>query len=484
MLWLVATPAGKTPTRVVGRYAFYERIAAGGMATVYLGRLCGPAGFAPTVALKCLHDSYANDAEFVRMFLDEARLAARIRHPNVVPVLDVVASIGEVFLVMEYVHGEPLSRLMRIAPEREERVSPPVASAILCGVLHGLHAAHEARDESGKPLGIVHRDVSPQNILVGVDGVARVLDFGVAKATGRAQVTRDGQVKGKMAYMAPEHLTSGEINRQADVYSAAVVLWEVLAGRRLFRAETEGSLVHQVLAAEVEPPSAFNPDVTKALDRVVMRGLARDRGARFRSASEMAVALQEAAPPSPPPTVGQWVSRWADEALSDRERLVAAVSASAPVPEGSAPALSSMRTIPDLSRASELKSQVSSISVSTPVHRERRVRGAWPVVLALSAAAVAVAVTVALLRPHPVTSTSVGSVPPSAPPAVSDAPPSPTDMRPSASAFSLPTSGPSASLSPAPVARPPARRAPAPNCNPPFIRNAEGEKIYKRECLK
>jgi serine/threonine-protein kinase len=480
----VATEGEKTPTRVVGRYAFYERIASGGMATIYLGRLCGPAGFAPTVAIKCLHESFANDAEFVRMCLDEARLAARIRHPNVVPVLDVVASDGVIFLVMEYVHGEPLSRLMRTAPQRNERVAPAVASAVLCGVLHGLHAAHKARDESGKPLGIVHRDVSPQNILVGVDGVARVLDFGVAKATGRAQVTRDGQVRGKIAYMAPEQLTSGEINRQADVYSAAVVLWEVLAGRRLFHAESEGALVAQVLAAEVAPPSAFNPDVPRALDGVVMRGLARDRGARFGSAIEMAVALQEVAPPSPPPTVGEWVSRWADEDLFDRERLVASVSASAPVPEASAPLRSSIRTITEPPRALEVKAQGSSVPVSAPIPRELRGRVAWPVMLALSVAAVAVASTVALLRPGRSASASAGPMPNASPAPVSESSAGAAETPPKPSASPLPAPAPSENITQGPTARPPARHAPSPNCNPPFIRNADGEKIYKRECLK
>src|SRR5262245_51026591 len=170
---------------VIGRYALHGELASGGMATVHLGRLLGPVGFSRTVAIKRLHAQYAQDPEFVSMFLDEARLAARIRHPNVVPTLDVVATSGELFLVMEYVPGESLSRLARAARDRMERMPPRIVSAIMSGVLHGLHAAHEAKSERGEPLGIVHRDVSPQNVLVGTDGVARVLDFGVAKAAGR-----------------------------------------------------------------------------------------------------------------------------------------------------------------------------------------------------------------------------------------------------------------------------------------------------------
>src|SRR5262245_394878 len=150
------------------------------MATVHLGRLLGPVGFSRTVAIKRLHAQFATDPEFVSMFLDEARLAARIRHPNVVPTLDVVATEGELFVVMEYVHGESLSRLIKEEARNGRRIPPRIAASLISGTLQGLHAAHEARDERGNPLNIVHRDVSPQNILVGSDGIARVLDFGVA----------------------------------------------------------------------------------------------------------------------------------------------------------------------------------------------------------------------------------------------------------------------------------------------------------------
>src|SRR5438094_9657465 len=201
----------RSTERVVGRYALYGEIAAGGMATVHLGRLIGQVGFSRTVAIKRLHAQYAKDPEFVSMFLDEARLAARIRHPNVVATLDVVALRGELFLVMEFVQGESLSRLVRHARETRGSMPVPIVGAVMSGVLQGLHAAHEARNERGEPLDVVHRDVSPQNVLVGVDGVARVLDFGVAKAIGRLQTTRDGQIKGKTAYMSPVHIERREV---------------------------------------------------------------------------------------------------------------------------------------------------------------------------------------------------------------------------------------------------------------------------------
>ncbi len=233
--------------RTVGRYALYGAIAAGGMATVHLGRLIGPVGFSRTVAIKRLHAQFAADPEFVSMFLDEARLAARIRHPNVVPTLDVVATGGELFLVMEYVPGESIGRLARALRERQQTIPLRILSAIMAGVLHGLHAAHEARDERGQPLGIVHRDISPQNVLVGTDGAARILDFGVAKAVGRVQTTRDGQIKGKLSYMPPEQLRGASVTLQSDIYAAGVMLWELVTGQRLFTGDNEGAIVARVL---------------------------------------------------------------------------------------------------------------------------------------------------------------------------------------------------------------------------------------------
>ena len=183
--------------QLVGRYALYDKIAAGGMATVHVGRLLGPIGFARTVAVKRLHAHFAGDPEFVSMFVDEARLAARIHHPNVVATVDVVATEGELLLVMEFIQGESLAHLLNVTRKTGTRIPLELAATMIAGVLHGLHAAHEARGDRGEPLGIVHRDVSPQNVLVGVDGVARVVDFGVAMAADRVQTTRTGQMKGQ-----------------------------------------------------------------------------------------------------------------------------------------------------------------------------------------------------------------------------------------------------------------------------------------------
>jgi serine/threonine protein kinase len=326
--------------RVVGRYALYDAIAAGGMATVHLGRLLGPVGFSRTVAIKRLHAQFASDPEFVSMFLDEARLAARIRHPNVVPTLDVVATSGELFLVMEYVPGESVGRLARAMREHEQTVPLRITSTIVAGLLHGLHAAHEAKDERGYPLGIVHRDVSPQNVLVGTDGVPRVLDFGVAKAAGRMQTTKEGQIKGKLSYMPPEQLNGGTVSRQTDIYAAGVVLWELLTGRRLFAADNEGAVVAKVLEGRFLPPSQVlasgKRTITnsmqrqlEAVDALVMRALAKDPQARFATAREMAVGLERALQPATASDVGDWVEHVARDVLHSRAALVAEIESSA-----------------------------------------------------------------------------------------------------------------------------------------------------------
>ena len=318
----MSAPELKQEPRIIGRYALYGKIASGGRATVHFGRLLGPVGFSRTVAIKRLHPQYTEDPDFVSMFLDEARLAGRIRHPNVVATLDVVATDEEIFLVMDYVQGETLSRLVRLCRLRSERVPLPIVAAIFSGVLHGLHAAHEAKTERGEPLGIVHRDVSPQNMMVGVDGAPRVLDFGVAKAAGRIQTTREGQLKGKLGYMAPEQIQSTGATRQTDVYAAGAVLWECLTGKRLFQDENDGALLRKVLEARVEPPSKHVADLPPGLDDIVLRAVERDPAKRFASAREMATAIESLVPLAVPAVIGAWVEATASEALAKQAAVI------------------------------------------------------------------------------------------------------------------------------------------------------------------
>jgi serine/threonine-protein kinase len=323
---------------ILGRYALFEELASGGMATVHLGRLLGSAGFTRPVAIKRLHPQFAKDPAFVAMFLDEARLTGGISHPNVVPTLDVVCREGEVFIVMEYVQGESLAHLLRAARALGEQAPVAVVSAILVSALNGLHAAHKAKDRSGNPLGIVHRDISPQNIMVGVDGIARVLDFGIAKAAGRSQQrTREGVIKGKLGYVAPEQIEGETVTARTDVYAAAVVLWEALAGRRLFDGSHDGHRIAKVLAGCSEPPSTWRPEVSPELDAITLRGLSIEPSGRFPTAADLARALQRAAAPASTHDVAEWVRRLAHEQLTGRARRLAELENSSTEPYSRVP---------------------------------------------------------------------------------------------------------------------------------------------------
>jgi eukaryotic-like serine/threonine-protein kinase len=320
--------AAKSPEERVGRYAIFDEIAAGGMATVHLARLAGPEGFSRVVAVKRLHRHLLQDPEFKRMLLAEARLAARVRHPNVVPILDVLVHRNEIIIVMDYVHGESLATLIRTSHLESTPIPLSIACAIMVSVLEGLHAAHEARDEKGEPLGLVHRDVSPHNVLVGSDGVARVLDFGVAKAMQARQDTHPGVLKGKFSYMAPEVLRGQQLTRQADVFSASVTFWETLTGRKLFGAATEQERLASILMGNYPSPRQFEPTIPLDVERLVMRGLEPDTSVRYATALEMAVELERKRPLASQRIVGEWVSRLASDALARRAALLQQIEVS------------------------------------------------------------------------------------------------------------------------------------------------------------
>jgi serine/threonine protein kinase len=281
--------------RRLGRYELIGEIAAGGMATVHLARLPGVGGFQRFVAIKQLHPHLADEQEFVEMFLDEARLAAGIHHPNVVSILEVGESEFGYFLVMEYVEGDTLGRLLARAAGSATPVPYAVSIRVLLDALHGLHAAHDLLDPSGAPLQLVHRDVSPQNILVGIDGVARLTDFGVARASSRIANTRSDTLKGKLAYMSPEQAKSMPLDRRSDVFAMGVVLWECLTGRRLLKADSEAGTLARLLMEPLPTLLDAVPTAHPALDAVCTRALSRDLDHRFQSALEMADALEAAA---------------------------------------------------------------------------------------------------------------------------------------------------------------------------------------------
>jgi serine/threonine protein kinase len=495
------------PMQSIGRYLLFGEIAAGGMATVHLGRMTGAAGFSRTVAIKRLHPTFAKDAEFVAMFLDEGRLAARIRHPNVIPTLDVVATEDEVFLVMEYVQGESLARLRRATAMLDKPTDARIVAAVMSGVLHGLHAAHEATDEQGNVLGIVHRDVSPQNILVGVDGAARLLDFGVAKAAGRAQTTQDGHVKGKLAYMPPEQLNSGFVTRRTDVYAAAVVTWEALTGQRLFHGDSQGAVITSVFKKHVIPPSAASSNVPASFDRVVMRGLERDPGLRYATAREMAMDLERCVGVASASEVGMWVESLVGSELMKRTALVSEVesafSAHAPV-QIRWPTGGHVPTRPDAdaSTAPWAASQVSVASAVAVRLRSRR-RGAAIAWTGAGAILAGLVLLFAADRGPPRMATRIRSSPPAT--LLSDAPPSRAappgdsaarDPAPSVAPSEPPKAGPNASPeAPVNTANAVNQGTPGPRayahtqltrsaCDPPFTIDDKGHKHYKVACLR
>jgi serine/threonine-protein kinase len=501
--------------QLLGRYAIYGKIASGGMASVHFGRLLGGAGFARTVAIKRLHPHLAEDPEFLSTMIDEARLAARIHHPNVVPTLDVVAMEGELLLVMEYVRGESLAHAVKAQVARGARVPFPIVSAIVAGALYGLDAAHEATSDQGEPLGIVHRDVSPQNILVGTDGMARVIDFGVAKAAGRLQTTREGTVKGKIAYMAPEQLAARDVTRTADVYAMGVILWELLTCKRLFVGESDAALVGTVVAGVKDPPSRYVPSIYPPIDALVMKALSPDPDDRFPTARAMAEELTRLLPPALPAEVGAWVSDVAREPLARRGAVLADIesqtSASGVVPaavEGtkgevraSQPSVTGPAATPD-DVVATMASQPSSVSLETPTPS----RAVKPRFSRTQRAAVAGGATLLVAgvlafalagRPRGTGATTADEGPsrPSVaaePPASATTLPSATgtapDQPPATAASSLPVAPAGNGTSHTPVGATPRTTAAEPprakaGCTPPYEFDAQGKKHWKRQCL-
>jgi eukaryotic-like serine/threonine-protein kinase len=517
----------------LGNYEPLLELAAGGMATVYVARQVGAGGFERLVVVKRVHPHLLSNRDFYDMFKDEGRVAAMLHHPNVVPVTDVVESEGELFLVMEYVESTSLATVLTAANKQGQRLPPAVVSRILIDMLSGLHAAHEAVDMRGNGLEIVHRDVSPQNVIVGIDGSSRLIDFGVAKARHRLTETRSGSLKGKYGYMAPEQARATSLDRRADLFSAGIVLWEALTGERLFRSDNEGAVVAKVLDSTVDPPSrATTPALDEAtrraiapLDEIVMRGLARDPASRFETAREMALALEKALPPATSSQVSEWVETIANDVLVMRAAQVAEIeSSSAELARTSATAPPELDTdLPLLPKPGEPRSggstavqvaidgqsagALSSLSVAsnspppkslTPGRR----RGGW---LALGLGVLVLGPLVGfgitrggILRSDttvgaPPSSEGTGSSPSvsaSAPVVDPPAPPATAAVANPPDATAPSSSAPAPTHTPLRVATP--RTTPATNkttpshasvCDPPFTYDATGKKHYKPECL-
>ncbi len=314
----------------VGLYEIVAELRAGGMATLFLGRRAGAAGFAKLVAIKVVHEHLAEDPVFVQMFVDEALLSARIQHPNVVHVEELRELNGHHFLVMEFVQGCSLGQLVAALIRRKRRLSPELAIHIAIKIADGLHAAHETRDGSGQLLGVVHRDVSPQNILLSYQGNVKLIDFGIAKARGRVQSTQGGSIKGKFRYMSPEHATGKDLDRRGDVYSLGIVLWEMLTMRRRFDGKSHLDLLAAVRHPDVVPPSRYAPELPVGLDDVVSRAMAKAPDDRYATARDLRDALVDVHPRAAAlheSVLGSLLTLvMADQILKDRQQLPSNIS--------------------------------------------------------------------------------------------------------------------------------------------------------------
>jgi serine/threonine-protein kinase len=436
----------------VGAYELGERLGAGGMGEVLVGRKVGPSGFGRLVAIKRLHPNLAADPQALETFLAEGRLAAQIRHGKVVPTLDVIEG-DEPLLVMDFVDGVSLAAVLGKLKATARTMPRAIASALVIDLLEGLHAAHA--------LTVIHRDVSPQNLLVGRDGIARVIDFGIARAASIARTTLTGDIKGKLAYMPPEQLHGRDVTLSVDVYAAGAVLWECLTLRK-FRAGGEEEKIAQLLVHDVDPPSRFAPDVPGAIDDVVLRALATAPAQRYPSALEMADAIGAVIPPAS----AREVARFVTELMAD-----------------------------ELARLAELTTRTSSVTTAapmvadvdpTPATQVLPPRAAaprrWPIVAGL--AAVAVVLGLALASRHHAEPAAAASAP-EPPPVASMIPadPVPTQL--------------AGSTEPAvPESKAPARRGTkktiavttakptAKDCAVPYELDENGLKHYKRECIK
>ncbi|MBX3207239.1 MAG: serine/threonine protein kinase [Labilithrix sp.] len=490
------------------RYELLGELASGGMATVYLARMRRPMGFSRLVAIKCMHPQFAKDPSFVSMFMDEARLTARLRHPNIVPTLDIVHEDGHLLLVMEYVEGASLASLLRSASKGGVRVPVPIACAIVHDMLLGLHEAHQAKDDENAPLAIVHRDVSPQNVLVGLDGLARVLDFGVAKARQNTHHSNDNEIKGKIPYMPPEQLFGEAIDHKVDVYAAGVTLWEALVCQRLFDGPSETALVRKISEEPIAKPSSRVADLPPEIDAIVMKALSREAADRYESALAMAEAIAAVVKLPTRTEVSAWVRQY----VSPRE---VPSGSKLPAAEDADPATAMLAV---LEKASMLRPSAKRPAPAAPrAASTRTTRFAIGVAaLAFAVAGLAVARVAKSEAAVPQIVTTTGAIAPA-----SEASParvevaSPGVEAPSPAVEAAPAAE-TASPEPAPVAarltRPAARAAraavvpPAPkappaaapaelaappaaapdtksNCKIPYTIDADGHKHYKVECV-
>jgi serine/threonine-protein kinase len=388
------------PLHPFGRYRLCFEIASGGMATVYLARQESDAGFEKIVAVKVVHRHLAGDPRFTEMFLDEARLAARIDHPHVCSVFDFGQVEGQYYLAMEYLLGESLLRVGKEVARRKQSDElsrlPWLVARIFADACEGLHAAHELTDERGEPLGVVHRDVTPQNLIITYEGSVKVVDFGVAKAASQLHTTEAGKIKGKLAYVSPEQVANRPLDRRTDVWAVGVCLWEMLTLKRLFRRDSEAATLMAVAHDPVPPPSEVRSWVPPALDDIVMGALCRDLDARTPNARVLGRALARFLTTSGVsvgmPELSEWMqSMFAAEHAQRRELIRRARAAVEPGP----------LPLPS-AETSSTDSMAPSVSLEVPVRAPapaQRSRWRTPVAVVALVAAVGAGYYAARIEP-------------------------------------------------------------------------------------
>jgi serine/threonine-protein kinase len=306
-------PVAADAPELLGQYTIYEPLGSGGMATVSRAEMRGLAGFRKPVALKRLHTHIADDPTMVQLFVHEAQLASHLHHPNIAQTYDLGKVDRTYFIAMEYVPGRTLTQVLRQAAEAAGPVPIPIALAILSQICDALDYAHNLCDDHGRPLGIIHRDVSPSNIIVSSTGVVKLIDFGIAKAS-TSDKTKTGLVKGKFGYMAPEYL-EGQLDLRADLFGLGVIAHELLSGRRLFHGKTDFETILRMREMPIQPPSRWTPAIPRDLDDIVMTALQRDPALRWQSAAAMRTAIENVRQASGPRVAGQQLIEWIEWAF-------------------------------------------------------------------------------------------------------------------------------------------------------------------------
>jgi serine/threonine-protein kinase len=313
----------------VGRYEILTRLSVGGMAEVFLAVVSGQGGFRKFVTIKRILPQLQDDEEFVRMFLDEARITAALSHSNIAQLFDLSEANGELFVAMEFIPGQDLGRLFRAALRAHREIPVGFACSVMRDVCLALHYAHHFTDPGGAPCPVIHRDVSPKNVMVTYNGDVKVIDFGIAKARGQLEETEAGRIKGSTNYMSPEQVMGGTLEGPSDLFSAGVVLWELLAGRRLFQGRGDAQVMRRLVNEQVAPPHTVNPKVPTPLSDMVTRALAKDPHERFATGREMARMIESVAgvPLFDQDGLAAFMRELCRENLEKTQRLLAGVTA-------------------------------------------------------------------------------------------------------------------------------------------------------------